>query len=93
MGSEFWETLADRAQLPGEPMPGVPLVEIAGESRVLIEHHRGVTRYDRQTICVRVCYGEIAVRGQNLQLRQMTREQLLICGSIESVSLEKRGKP
>ena len=48
MGKHFIDRMADAADLPDEPIPGQPLVEIAGERRVLIERHSGVTEYGRQ---------------------------------------------
>lgn len=73
--------------------PGQPLVEICGERRVLIEHHRGVSRYGRDLICVRVRYGEVALRGSGLELANMTRDQLVVCGKIHSVTLIRRDCP
>ena len=82
--------LWDRLDLPGESFPGQVLVEIAGDSRVLIEHHRGVREYSRQKIGVKVKYGVVEVCGNCLELRCMTREQLVISGKIDSVSLIRR---
>lgn len=72
-------------------LPGQPLVEICGEQRVLIENHRGVSRYGQEEIRARVAFGELAVRGNKLDLVRMTKEQLLICGCIERVELIRRG--
>ena len=57
----FLERLAEGADLPGEAMPGQPLVELAGDRRVLIENHNGVTEYGRERISVRVRYGQLVV--------------------------------
>ncbi len=84
------ERLAMAADLTDEPIPGQPLVELAGDCRVLIEHHRGVTEYGRNQISVRVKYGCVTVLGQNLELTRMTKEQLVIMGCIECVRLERR---
>lgn len=80
----------DRFDLSDEPMPGQPLIEIVGCSRVLIEHHNGVCAYGQEMICVNVRYGRICITGQSLELKRMTRGQLIICGCIESVLLERR---
>lgn len=86
----WMERLADGLDLPAEPMPGLPLVEISGERRVLIENHGGVTQYGRDKICVKVKYGQVAVQGCGLELARMTKEQLIICGRIDCVSLQRR---
>lgn len=72
-------------------LPGVPLVEISGTGRVLIEHHQGVVAYGCNEIRVRVRYGSLAVCGSNLNLARMSREQLVICGCIDSVCLFRNG--
>ena len=80
------------ADLPAEPLPGLPLVEIAGTRRVLIEKHCGVTEYGCREIRVKVSYGQICICGTRLELARMTRDQLVITGNIDAVSLNRRGK-
>jgi len=86
----YWNHLADAMQLYSEPLPGLSLVEIAGDCRVLIERHLGVIKYDRQQICIKSRFGCIVVYGCNLTLSQMSRAQLVITGKIETVSLKRR---
>ena len=51
----------------------LPLVELAGSCRVLIENHTGVLSYSQEEITVRVCYGCVRVTGQNMMLAEMHR--------------------
>lgn len=81
------ERLARAADLQDTPIPGVPLIEIAGDGRVLIENHKGVTQYSKQRICVKVKFGQVCICGQGLRVAKMTKSQLIICGKIESVEL------
>lgn len=84
------ERLTMAADLPDESIPGQPLVEISGYSRVLVENHMGVTEYGPQLIRVRVKFGDVCVCGSGLELSRMTRGQLIIRGRIESISLNRR---
>lgn len=77
-------------QIDAQALPGLPLVELAGQNRVLIENHRGVCAYGREQISVRVSYGEVNVRGCGLELAKMSREQLVITGRIDAVALIRR---
>ena len=43
---DFIAHMADAADLSDEHLPGVPIIEIAGDRRVLIEHHCGVCEFD-----------------------------------------------
>lgn len=83
----FLERVVFGADLPAEHLPGVPIVEIAGEHRVLIENHQGVTAYGCREICVKVRFGTVSVCGVDLDLARMSRHQLVITGKIDSVSI------
>lgn len=83
----FVERLTLAADLPDEPLPGLPLIEVAGDRRVLIEHHCGVMEYSTQEIRVKVKYGHICVEGACLTLSHMTKGQLIILGRIHSIHL------
>lgn len=76
--------------LPGEILPGQPLAELTGDRQVLVENHRGVTSYSRERIGIRVCFGELVIRGRCLELARMTKGQLVITGQVDSLELCRR---
>ena len=67
-------------------MPAQPIIEIAGEQRMLVENHRGVSGYSSEKILINVEFGTVCVCGCGLRLFRMTREQLVIRGRIDTVS-------
>ena len=75
------------SELPSQPLPVVPLVEIVGQSRVLIENHTCIAAYNAQEIYARVKDGMIIIRGNHLHLAYMSGEKLVITGTIESIHL------
>lgn len=87
---QIFRRLAQATDLQEEPIPGQPLVEISGNTRVLIEHHRGVTEYGCGRIGVKVKFGTLCVTGKGLELAQMTAQKLVITGCIDGVILERR---
>lgn len=89
MEKHFVERIVTAADLYDEAIPNMPLVEIAGDRRVLIEHHCGVTQYGRCCISVRVKFGTVVVLGTALELSRMTGQQLIISGNIDSIKLER----
>ena len=91
-GGTWKERVRQQITRSSEPMPGLPLVEIAGQGRVLIENHRGVCCYGREEIRVKVRFGHISVSGSHLELARMSRETLVITGHIENVTLHREGK-
>lgn len=89
-GMKWVDRISAAADLQEESIPALPLVEIAGDRRVLIEHHCGVTHYGRERIVVQVKFGQIAVSGDCLELTKMTAQQLIISGCIYGVELQRR---
>lgn len=87
----YLRRIMDAAHLSSEPQPGQPIVELVGDQRVLIEGHCGVLEYDHSMICVRIKRGSLCVKGCNLELMQMSKNQLIICGEICAVLLHKEG--
>ena len=71
---------------------GVPIVELAGDRRVLIENHRGVVEYSGDVICVKVKFGLLCIYGHQLEFAKMTKAQLVITGKIQSVELKGKGE-
>lgn len=64
-----------------------PIIEITGQSRVLIENHQGVLAYSLEKIEIKMFYGKIAITGNNLKVMQMSCDQLVIKGHIDSLHL------
>ena len=90
-GKEYiLQRITERVELSGEPLPGQPVIEIGGDNRVLIENYCAVREYSPQKICVQVKYGTVVVSGIQLELRRMTKEQLVIAGRIDGVTLQRR---
>ena len=87
---DLLQKLADAMELPGEPIPGRPILELLGDSRIVLEHHRGVLAYSGEKIVVSVSYGELEISGENLELLQMTARQLIVAGPVTAIIL-KRG--
>lgn len=90
-GRQFWERLAEEAGMSAESVSRRCVVEIAGENRVLIENHRGVTAYGQEEIAVKTKFGSVRVCGCGLTVMHLTKDQLVICGRIKTVSLHRRG--
>ena len=72
-------------------LPGVPIVELAEDHRVLIENHSGVVEYGTERISVKVKYGLLCISGLDMELAKMTKDQLVIVGKIESVTIQRKG--
>lgn len=90
-GRYFFEHMLEQNAIDPEALPGQPIIEIAGDRRVLIENHQGVAAYGNERILVNVKFGAVCVCGCRLEMMHMTKEKLVICGRIDSVQLQRRG--
>ena len=81
--------LCEISDLQDEPLPGFPLLEIVGDCRVLIERHMGITEYTSESVTVKVNIGGFTIRGADLEIVTMTKNQLIIKGTIFDVSIVK----
>lgn len=81
--------LAVSSSLPSESLPGKPVVEVLGCRRVLVENHKGIAEYSDCRIVVNVCFGQISITGEKLELTEMTKVSLLVTGSIACVHFSR----
>ena len=65
----------------------VPLIEIYGDNRLLIEHHMGISCYTDKEILIKVRKGYIVICGDKLDLRKMSKDKLVVAGRICTVKL------
>lgn len=68
----------------------LPIIELAGYSRVLVENHMGVLAYSLEEIQIKVSFGKLQINGCSLKIMQLSKEQMVICGNIDSVQLFRR---
>ena len=75
------------SELSSQPLPSIPLVEVMGFSRVLIENHKCILSYSLNSIDIQVKHGLITVQGEELHLAHLSQEQLIITGVIHKILL------
>ncbi len=85
--SDFFRQISQDQRFPQEAFPGIPVVELAGNRRVLIEGHQGVTEYGCEQIQVKMRYGCLRICGCNLALAHMSKERLVVTGRIHQLCL------
>ena len=85
---KVWQQLAEKLDLPAEALAGAARVTVTGRNRVLIDNHRGILAYTDELLEVSCGRERIRVRGENLLLRAMDHEELLLTGTIFALDLE-----
>ena len=78
--------LSEKTENP-ELFPTVPIVELAGSRRVLVENHLGVIQYSTEKIGIKMKYGQMQICGCDLTLEQITKVQLFVTCLIDGICL------
>lgn len=88
-GDRFLRGLTERAGLHAESFPGITLLELSGDDRILVENHRKVLGYTPKGIILQTTFGLAKIEGENLVIASMERGQLLIRGRVRAVLMEE----
>jgi len=75
-------------ELPKEISSTDPKITIMGFNEMLIENYKGVLEYQEFYIRISTHIGIININGFNLGLNEMSSEDIMITGKIESVDFE-----
>lgn len=75
-------------EFPEEISSYEPKITLMGFGKVMVENYKGILEYENFFIRLNTYVGVININGFNLSLNEMTDENLLITGKIESIDLE-----
>ena len=76
-------------EIPKEISSQEPKITVMGFKELLIENYKGILEYQDFYIRINTYYGIININGFDLDLNEMTTDDLLIKGKIESIDFEK----
>lgn len=74
--------------MPEEVVSNVPKITIIGFDEILIENYKGILEYEEIYIRVNTHIGIINISGFNLNLEQMSKDDILVTGKVDSITLE-----
>lgn len=76
-------------EIPKEISSQEPKITVMGFKELLIENYKGILEYQDFYIRINTYIGIININGFDLDLNEMTSDDLLIKGKIESIDFEK----
>ena len=76
-------------EIPVELSTNNPKLTVLGFERLLIENYKGILEYQDYFIRVNTYIGIININGFNLNLEEMTSDDLLVTGKIETIDFEE----
>ncbi len=76
----------ERLEIPAFGLHGLPRLTLTGDRELLVEQHRGLTRYSAGEITIALQKGSVRLTGKNLRLVAMDKEAVLIAGEIKEMA-------
>ena len=76
-------------EIPKELSSTEPKITIMGFNEVLIENYKGILEYQEFYIRISTYIGIININGFNLNLTEMTSDDIMITGKIENIDFEE----
>lgn len=63
----------------------MPRITMIGQLQIYIENHRGVLWFSNQELRLLLTKGQLLIRGQNLIIRAILPEEVLVEGVVDQV--------
>jgi len=82
---EFNRAMADFLEIPRDLVLDIPKVTIIGRNELYLENHRGIIEYRLDLLRINLSRGFIEINGNDLEIKTLMPEELLITGEIDSV--------
>lgn len=76
-------------ELPQEVCSDIPKVVITGFEEMIIENFKGILEYEEFYVRINTHIGIININGYNLNLENMTDDDIKVTGKIESFDIER----
>ena len=76
-------------EIPKEVCSNVPKIIITGFEEMIIENFKGILEYEEFYVRVNTYIGIININGYNLNLENMTNDDIKVTGKIESFDIER----
>lgn len=80
--------LMGRLDIPEEAFTGAARITVSGDSRVLIEGHRGLVEYAEDRIAAAGKGCRIIIKGEGLAIETMSGQELVVTGRLWAVEFE-----
>jgi sporulation protein YqfC len=75
-------------ELPEDTALDLPRITLSGDSKVILENHKGIVEYNDKRARIKTTLGVIRIEGAGLELKNINSEDIFIMGSITLVGYE-----
>ncbi|UTR09355.1 MULTISPECIES: sporulation protein YqfC [Evansella] len=82
--------MTEQMDLPADVMMDLPRITMIGNFHIYIENHKGVIRFTREELRLRLTEGELLVSGNAFVIKNILPEEILLEGEIQDVRFIKK---
>ncbi|NLW21971.1 MAG: sporulation protein YqfC [Tissierellia bacterium] len=79
--------ISEALELPKDVVLDLPKLVMIGDIQLNITNHKGIIEYTQETLRVNSNVGIIKVSGNNLELKTILSEEIIVAGHIEKVEI------
>ena len=87
-GLPLKEKVSSIFELPEEILLNTPRIFITGNNKLLVENCKGIMEYSRERIRLNTSGNLLVINGTALDIKEITLEDILIKGNIESLEFK-----
>ena len=83
----FKYNVSEALELPKDIVMDLPKVVLIGNIQLNISNHKGIIEYTQNTIRINSSIGIFKIEGENLELKTILLEEIIIIGNIEKIEI------
>ncbi|MBR2744619.1 MAG: YabP/YqfC family sporulation protein [Clostridia bacterium] len=76
-------------EIPEEVVSSVPKITALGFEKLMIENYKSILEYQDFFIRISTCIGIININGFDLKMNEMTSDDIVVEGKIDSLDFEE----
>ena len=76
-------------EIPKEVYSNIPKIVITGFDELIVENFKGILEYEEFFVRISTYIGIISINGYNLNLENMSDDDIKVTGKIESLDIER----
>jgi len=88
---KFKSAFVNVLEIPQDVALNLPRITMVGNLQLIIENHKGIVEYTEKKIRVLVTRGYLEINGENLILRNIYSDEIMINGEIAGIKIAISG--
>jgi len=86
----FKRRITTTFELPRDIMLDWPSIRMMGDEELVLSNHKGIAEYSKEQVRVKTGIGVVKISGRGLEIREISREDIVVVGKIDAVIFRDR---